>query len=221
MSLPRVFATRLDTIPADIPYLTADPALLAAWSGRLGPRTRMRVGLAWSGRASFVNDRTRSMSLARMARVLTPECEFFSLHREVRPDDAALLERLPAIRHFGAALTDFADTAALASLMDVVVTTDSSFPSGRRLGAAGVDPAVPRSGMALAAGSRRQSLVSDSATGPADCGRGLGDGAGPGPDGAGGRGVPAGVIDRGADSTLPIHSPHRWSPRQAMPMIGG
>lgn len=49
-----------------------------------------------------------------------------SLQKEVREADAALLAAHPEIRHFGQALNDFADTAALVELTDLVVTIDSS-----------------------------------------------------------------------------------------------
>src|SRR5581483_8615718 len=50
LSLPRAFKTTLETIPAAVPYIHADPSLVEAWRGRLGPRDgRLRVGLAWAG----------------------------------------------------------------------------------------------------------------------------------------------------------------------------
>jgi hypothetical protein len=49
MSLPHAFGTTLESVPADIPYLHAEPAKTKAWAERLGPRTRPRVGLVWSG----------------------------------------------------------------------------------------------------------------------------------------------------------------------------
>ena len=126
MSLPLAFGTRLDTIPAPAAYLGADPAKVEAWSQRLGPRTRPRVGLVWSGRAEHRNDRHRSLPLARLLAALPPGLAYVSLQKEARPDDQATLAAHPEVRHFGEALHDFADTAALVSLMDAVVSVDTS-----------------------------------------------------------------------------------------------
>ena len=63
MSVPYLVGTRLDTIPADGPYLRADADRMAVWAERLGPRAgRRRVGLVWAGNPSHKNNRRRSMS---------------------------------------------------------------------------------------------------------------------------------------------------------------
>lgn len=126
MSLPVALGTRFDSIPASTAYLVADHAKLAAWSRRLGPRTRPRIGLAWSGRPEHRNDRHRSLPLARLLGALPSGFDYVSLQQEVRPADQATLAAHPEIRHFGAELKDFADTAALASSMDAVVAVDTS-----------------------------------------------------------------------------------------------
>jgi tetratricopeptide (TPR) repeat protein len=126
MSLPLAMGTRLDTIPAPAAYLAADPAKVQAWSQRLGPRTRPRIGLVWSGRPEHRNDRHRSLSLARLLDALPDGFDYVSLQKEVRPADQATLDAHPEFRHFGPDLEDFADTAALVCLMDAVVTVDTS-----------------------------------------------------------------------------------------------
>jgi len=125
MSLPLAFATRLETIPAPA-ALAPDPAKVAAWSERLGTSSGKRVGLVWSGAAGHRNDRHRSLPLERLLAALPPGLDYFSLQKDVRPADRATLDAHPEVRHFGAELHDFADTAALVSLMDVVVTVDTS-----------------------------------------------------------------------------------------------
>jgi tetratricopeptide (TPR) repeat protein len=126
MSLSLAFGTRLGAIPAPAAYLAADPARIEAWSQRLGPRTGPRIGLVWSGRAEHRNDRHRSLLLARLLAALPPGLDYVSLQQEVRPADQATLAAHPEVRHFGDGLNDFADTAALVSLMDVVVSVDTS-----------------------------------------------------------------------------------------------
>lgn len=116
----------LGTLPTPGAYLSPDPAKARAWAERLGPAARKRVGLFWSGAAGHRNDRHRSLPLARLLAALPPGLDYVSLQREVRPQDQATLAAHPEVRHFGEALTDFSDTAALVSLMDVVVGVDTS-----------------------------------------------------------------------------------------------
>jgi hypothetical protein len=125
MSLPLVFGTTLETIPAEVPYLSADEAKVAEWRARLGPSRGRRIGLAWSGNPEHKNDRNRSIALEALAPVLGLEAEFISVQKEVRPSDQATLDTY-GIRHYGAVLQDFEDTAALLMSMDLVITVDTA-----------------------------------------------------------------------------------------------
>jgi tetratricopeptide (TPR) repeat protein len=126
LSLPLAFATRLDDIPAPVPYLRASPAKIAQWQGALGPRTRPRVGLVWSGSSSHAHDRKRSIGLAEFLTLLPAGVQPVSLQKEVREADLPALRARPDMLHFGDALADFSDTAALCGLVDVVVCVDTS-----------------------------------------------------------------------------------------------
>lgn len=129
MSLPTRFATRLETIPGQIPYLTAPTERLDAWRSRLGVSTRRRVGVVWSGNARHANDRNRSLTLAQVrqaAAIAGHEVEFFSLQKETRAADEAVMHEWEGLRHFGPQLRDFGDTAALVMLMDLVISVDTS-----------------------------------------------------------------------------------------------
>jgi ADP-heptose:LPS heptosyltransferase len=97
-----------------------------AWEDRLGPRTRLRVGLAWSGSPSQANDRNRSTSLRTLSRILDVDATFVSLQKDPRPNDAAVLRQRGDIIDLTADLTDFAETAALLSCLDLVITVDTS-----------------------------------------------------------------------------------------------
>jgi tetratricopeptide (TPR) repeat protein len=129
-SLPFAFATRLDSIPNG-PYL-APPAAdrVRAWEDRLqdrlGPHDRLRVGLVWSGNPDHRNDRYRSMSLALMSRILDVDAHFFSLQKQPRPLDAETLRETPGIIDLTDHLTDFGETAALLSCLDLVIAVDTS-----------------------------------------------------------------------------------------------
>ncbi|MGY0570060.1 tetratricopeptide repeat protein [Bradyrhizobium sp. RDM12] len=91
-SLPLAFKTGLDTIPSGA-YLPAPPdSLVQAWENRLGPRTRLRVGVAWSGDPVHVNDETRSIPLRTLSRILDVDASYVSLQKAPRPHDAAVLQ---------------------------------------------------------------------------------------------------------------------------------
>ncbi len=126
MSLPLALKTRVDSIPAPIPYLAADPQKHRAWRERLGTKTRPRIGLAWSGNPQHKNDRNRSIGLHLLGPLLREDCEYHSLQKEVRIEDKPALAGFTQIQAHENALTDFSDTAALIGELDLVISVDSA-----------------------------------------------------------------------------------------------
>ncbi len=126
-SLPLAFGTRLDSIPAGKFYLPPPAAeSVSDWESRLGPRKGPRVGLVWSGNPKHDNDRNRSIPLRMLGRILGVDATFISLQRDLRPDDRTALAARPEIVDLTAHLSDFAETAALVSCLDLVITVDTS-----------------------------------------------------------------------------------------------
>ncbi len=126
LSLPLACGTTLGTVPREVPYLFVPHEAPAAWQDRLGPRTRPRVGLAWSGARGHRNDRQRSLPLAGLLPLLQSDADFVSLQTEYREADRALLGGLPNLRDCAPELGDFADTAGLIAQLDLVITVDTS-----------------------------------------------------------------------------------------------
>lgn len=128
MDLPRIFGTTLETIPADVPYLTADPIKMAAWRNVLGRAPQLKVGVVWAGNPRHKGDRQRSLPAdAVLPRLVTPGVQLYSLQKEPRPDDAPVLRRLGAdIVDLAPTLGDFADTAAAVCALDLVIAVDTS-----------------------------------------------------------------------------------------------
>ena len=123
MSLPHAFATELSTVPTD-PYLAPDPSRLAAWRSRLGDLPGPRIGLAWSGNPGHMLDHQRSIPAALLTPLLAaPNAGFHLLQPDIKPADHPVPATIAT--HF-ADLHDFADTAALIALMDLVITVDTS-----------------------------------------------------------------------------------------------
>jgi tetratricopeptide (TPR) repeat protein len=126
-SLPFACKTGFSSVPAEIPYLHASAPHIEKWRPRLGSLPSPRVALAWAGRASHVNDRNRSLSLSQLEPLLSaPDVSFVSIQRELRPADADLLARHSGVTHWGDELADFADTAAILTLVDLVICVDTS-----------------------------------------------------------------------------------------------
>lgn len=130
-TLPLAFGTRLDTIPFAQGYIPAPPAArVKAWQDRLedrlGPHNRFRVGLVWAGNPDHKNDHNRSMSLRTLAPLLDCDVQFVSLQKGVRDQDRAFLNARSDIVDLTEQLTDFSETAALMSCLDLVISVDTS-----------------------------------------------------------------------------------------------
>jgi Flp pilus assembly protein TadD len=128
MSLPMVFGTTLATVPAEVPYLRATPAAANRWRRRLAaePPGR-RVGLVWSGDAKHQKDRDRSVLLAMLAPLAAaPGVRFYSLQFGPPAEAAAAPPPGMSLTDWTGELDDFADTAGLASQLDLVVTVDTA-----------------------------------------------------------------------------------------------
>ncbi len=126
MSLPAVFRTDLHTIPGPHPYLHARLDRLARWRDRLGSDRRPRVGLAWSGRAGHANDGNRSLAMGVMGPLLArTDITWHVVQREIRESDRAILRHCATVTDHSEDLTDFAETAALLSALDLVISVDT------------------------------------------------------------------------------------------------
>ena len=127
MSLPLALGTTLDSIPAEVPYLNVPADRLARWRERLGHKRCLRVGIAWAGSALHKNDHQRSIALEHFAALLAaPDIEFVGLQKEMAAADAAALSGRANVIQLADELGDFADTAAVMSHLDLVVTADTS-----------------------------------------------------------------------------------------------
>ena len=127
LSLPLHCGTRLDNIPAELPYLQALPERCARWQARL-PTGGLRVGLVWKGNPRFENDADRSLSGLE---VLLPLAEvagvhFISLQKGEGEDQARFPPPGLPLLHLGSEIEDFADTAAIVAGLDLVICVDTA-----------------------------------------------------------------------------------------------
>lgn len=125
LSLPLAFRTEEKTIPADTPYLRAEPPRLSEWHRALGEKRRPRVGIAWSGNPKHRNDLQRSVSLTSLKPLVELNVEWISLQKDVRSSDLLELESA-GVRRFDDEIHDFSDSAALVQALDLVITVDTA-----------------------------------------------------------------------------------------------
>ena len=126
MSLPLEFGTTLHTIPADVPYLAPTAERIAHMRGRVGDAPRPRVGIAWSGNPKYANDKHRSVRLTLLEPLCAAAGSLHVLQKDVRETDRAVLSSWANVYDHSEIIVDLAGTAAMASLMDVVISVDTS-----------------------------------------------------------------------------------------------
>lgn len=126
LSLPLAFGTTLQSVPAPIGYVRSDPAKVAQWRARLGPRAKPRIGLAWSGSKAYAADDRRSVPLADWIPHLPREFEYFCLQKDIRDADRHTLGGTRWIVTQPDELAGFSDIAALMMELDVVLSVDTS-----------------------------------------------------------------------------------------------
>ncbi len=125
-SLPLAFKTTLATIPSAVPYLP--PPIddrVKEWERRLGAHDQFRVGLVWSGNAGHSNDHNRSMPVRELTGLLDLDAMFVSLQKDPRDQDRQVLAGT-GIVDMTESLSDFDETAALISCLDLVISVDTS-----------------------------------------------------------------------------------------------
>jgi len=127
MSLPGLFGTVTETIPANVPYLHAPADRLERWRSRFGAGPELKVGLLWAGRKENTIQSRRSCDLRQLSPLAgIPNVRFYSLQMGA---EAQELEDAPAgleIVDLGRDIVDFADTAAILQRLDLFISIDSA-----------------------------------------------------------------------------------------------
>jgi hypothetical protein len=117
----------MTTIPAAMPYLCPSPERAAAWRERLAVRTNLKVGLVWRGNPGNTRDRQRSIPVEMIAGIGDlPGVAWLGLQIDPRPEEIVAMSRSGDFTDLGSDLGDWADTAALISALDLVVTVDTA-----------------------------------------------------------------------------------------------
>jgi tetratricopeptide (TPR) repeat protein len=131
LSLPGILGTTRDNIPANVPYLSADPALVQHWRRELAPVRGFKIGIAWQGNPKYKADRLRSVPLVQfepLARV--PGVQLISLQKGPGTEQLAAASDRFRVIDLGGRLDErtgpFLDTAAVVRNLDLVVAPDTA-----------------------------------------------------------------------------------------------
>lgn len=125
LSLPYLFATRLETIPTEFPYLEIPAAMVRSWAARCAGEPRLKVGLAWAGGKALRCDTKRSLHLEQFAPLLqVPGVIFYSLQKG--ESARQLTESGWQVIDWMDECMDFLDTAALIQQLDLVISVDTA-----------------------------------------------------------------------------------------------
>jgi Flp pilus assembly protein TadD len=130
LNLPRALGTRIETIPAKVPYIHADASRVKAWKVRVDEASKgakLKVGLAWAGNPEHKNDAHRSIDPALLLPLAKVEgvC-FFSLQKAGDNKKCLPPPRQMRVVDLTSKLYDFAETAALMEQLDVVICVDTA-----------------------------------------------------------------------------------------------
>lgn len=126
MSLPYLCGTRLESVPASIPYLTPDPARLDFWRSRI-TGSGLKVGLVWAGRKSYQDDLKRSLTLKSFAPLAgVTGVSLFALQVGDGADQMAAPPAGLQLADLGQGVRDFSDSAAIVAGLDLVISADTA-----------------------------------------------------------------------------------------------
>ncbi|MGQ0286022.1 glycosyltransferase family 9 protein [Pasteurellaceae bacterium 22721_9_1] len=129
MSLPHYLDLRLDNIPFSDGYLQAEPLFFAKWQEKLrsgSKRTRLKIGVVWSGSAKHNRNKTRSLQFAQFSQLFGLDADFHCLQKEVSEVDLACSQGIDNLHFWHNEINDFSDTAGLVAQMDLVISVDTS-----------------------------------------------------------------------------------------------
>lgn len=126
MSLPRIFGTRVGSIPSVVPYVWADLPKAARWKKRLG-NSALTVGIVWAGRPQHQNDKNRSCRLEMFSGLSRIKgVRLFSLQKGPAVSQIQEAGLQDSVDDLDTELKDFTDTAAVVANLDMVITVDTS-----------------------------------------------------------------------------------------------
>lgn len=127
MSLPAVMKTTVATIPRSLAYIQPAAAAVSDWHQRLGSKTRLRVGVSWSGRRDSWINQHKSVPFELIAEMIrrNPQYQWVNLQVDADEEQSRILAE-SGVSVYAGTIQCMADTAALIACLDVVISVDSA-----------------------------------------------------------------------------------------------
>lgn len=127
MSIPGVLELTVDRLASPISYIQIDSGPIAEWQKRLGPRRRLRVGFSWAGRRDTWIHQHKSVPFGQIVNLIksNPNYQWINLQIDASEEESQVLDQLGCATYPGT-IHSMADSAALISCMDVVVSVDTA-----------------------------------------------------------------------------------------------
>jgi len=128
MSLPRIFGTTIETIPAKVPYIPLNSDRVEHWRRTLSPyRGQLNVGIAWNGDPIGLRNPYKSIPIRMLAHLAgVSGVRFFSLQKGDAARDTALVAGSMDLVDLSPQISDFADTAAIMDSLDLIISICTS-----------------------------------------------------------------------------------------------
>jgi tetratricopeptide (TPR) repeat protein len=134
MDLPGIFGTTLDTIPNQVPYISADPQKVQYWRNKLsGPagselvEPGFKVGIVWSSSPGRGGKNLRDCNLTDFSVLSEVKgVRLYSLQKGLAAEQIEHLGGKIPIVDLGRQFEDFSDTAAAIENLDLIISVDTS-----------------------------------------------------------------------------------------------
>ncbi len=127
MSLPYQFQTPLESVPPVQEAFMLPQQKLKEWKAWIAPSKKLNVGFAWSGKPQNPWNIVRSCGLdpfLTLTRI--PDLTLYSLQKGPQSEAVDWTEVPENIVNLGSQLSDFLETAAAISQMDLIITVDTA-----------------------------------------------------------------------------------------------
>lgn len=128
LSLPLVFNTTIETVPAKVPYLKSDPLLMKRWKNRMQhDNSRCKVGIAWAGNPGFKQNRYRNCPLENFSPLV--QLHDVTLYSLQKGEEAKQTKNIPKdmkLIDYTDEFIDFSETAAFVENLDLVISVDTA-----------------------------------------------------------------------------------------------
>jgi hypothetical protein len=127
MSLPGIFRQTLDNFQAPLQYISAPSDSRQIWRSRLGDKTRLRIGISWTGRRDTWINQHKSVPVDMIVQLIArfPQHRWINLQIDMTDQEQTILGKTH-LESYPGTIADMADTAGLIDNVDLIISVDSA-----------------------------------------------------------------------------------------------